>query len=294
MPLTAPATNARPASYLQAWKSAIALDNAEHAAELLQDPRVNGWGPRSIGGTDGSWIVRAAGEGAARVVRLLMPLSDLNQVDSEGLSALMRAAKGGHVAVINALLASLPTPSSETHGVLPTTMPNGQGDLLAHTSAGQSLDLLIQDHDNHRTALHWAACNGHVGAVKALLPHLPASTLSGLNTLALHDAADDGDLRVIDLLLPFGGTNHQDDAGWTPIMYAAINGRREAVQRLAPLTDLTLRNADGQAALDIARSRGVAINVQVLEAETQRQEAAALRQAMTKIPVGPTGLRMRL
>lgn len=293
MPTTTPPDSRVTTSYLQAWDSAIATDNAEQAADLLQDSRVNGWNPRTILGTDGSWLVRAAGEGAHRVVKLLMPLSDLNQVDSDGLSALMRAAKEGHVAVINALLATLPWPPSAPTPDTSATAP-AQGDLLTATSMGQPLNLLIEDHENHRTALHWAAQGGHVGAVTALLPYLPATTLGGMNTLALHDAADDGEVRVLDLLLPFGGTNHQDDAGWTPIMYAAINNRRTAVKRLAPLTDLTLRNHEEDSVLDIARQRGVSATVRHLEAETQRQEAEALRQAMEGTVPLPAPGRPRL
>ena len=75
----------------------------------------------------------------------------------------------------------------------------------------------------------------------------------------LHDAARGGSGEIVDALLGMGfNPSMPDPNGWTPLHYAALDGRLDAVQKLlergAPLGPRTIA---GQSAWNIAKERGM-------------------------------------
>jgi len=121
----------------------------------------------------------------------LAPVSHVDVTDSDGLTALAGAARGGHVAVLELLL---DFGASTGLGNLRGGAHGGGGDTPLHVAAnwGKAASiacLLRRGADVHavndldRTALHLAALNGHEAAVAALLEvlcqALPLLLLSG-------------------------------------------------------------------------------------------------------------------
>lgn len=158
-------------------------------------------------------------------------------------------------------------------------------------------DVQQRDGDG-QTVLHLAARNKHSTMVRTLLPLLPATTVSSSGTLALHDAAGAGAMGVIELLLPHGGTNHRDHHGATPLLHAVRAYQTQAVERLAPLTDMSLRY-NGHTAQEFAgqlsaMSHGIR---HALDMATRRWEAEQLRAVPTLETTsysGPAPRRPRL
>ena len=85
--------------------------------------------------------------------------------------------------------------------------------------------------------IYWAAENGHVDVIKALIPlcDFPNDPLSlGICDTPIHKAANNGHVDVIKLLKPLtDNPNCPDYLGNTPTHLAARNGHAEVVELLA-------------------------------------------------------------
>jgi ankyrin repeat protein len=142
--------------------------------------------------------------GLADVVKLLMPMCQLNLQDEEGYTALHHAASKGHGSVVAMLLHSGST----------------KVDIPSKTQV---------------TALWLAANHGHCDVVRALAEmqaNLEVREFSTQRT-PLSQAASNGHIAVVDFLVDRAARLEAKDAGgWTPLSWAITNEHLDAVELL--------------------------------------------------------------
>lgn len=144
---------------------------------------------------------RAAKDGKTAEIELLL-LNDveIEEVDQEGFTPLLRAAQGGHCKTIDALL-------------------NAGADINATNTK-----------DEGSSVLHYAVKSKSKDAVKSLLrqgAYVDASASTGASSsrwTPLFYAATGGDLEMIELLLQHDADITRDGARLTPIYYGEENG----------------------------------------------------------------------
>lgn len=151
----------------------------------------------------------------SKVKSLVADGKDLRKQDSDGMTALMYAAR------------------------------QGSADL-----AGLLLDESRMKDNMKRVALMYAAENGYDEIVK-ILANKEAASKDVDGKSALIFAAERGHVSVVSTLLPFEHTV-KDSKGWTALMYAAKNGHLEAVRILAEKQKGKVNN-DKQTALSIVQ-----------------------------------------
>src|SRR5262249_862512 len=117
----------------------------------------------------------AADKGQGEVVRLLLRRgANVDAADSDGWTALMWACRGGHLDIAETLLA--------------------RGADISRTIV-----------DKRANALHLAAQNGHLAAVRALIPHGAAvDAIEARGATPLHLAVNGGRAEVVQFLLDHG------------------------------------------------------------------------------------------
>lgn len=205
---------------------------------LISKPDVNQVGPE-LTCEDTKWL--------ARQIDLREPSSKIREsLDqrTEHRSALQVAAKGGHLKVVELLLAA-------------------KADVNA---AGT----------DYRTALHLAAEQGHFETVERLLEAQADSFRLAGGQTALHLAAERGHLNIVNRLLetqPRGYDTHEDS--WTPtaLNLAARNGRLEIVQKLLAVDKRSnFRCSNILHAADAARESGHQKVAEMLEDELRGYE----------------------
>ena len=103
-----------------------------------------------------------------------------------------------------------------------------------------------------RTALMYAAENGHMSCVQLLLPVSDVLAKDEDGLTALICAAANGNTSCLDLLLLVGDALAKDRDGWSALMCATTYGRSLCVQLLLPVSDCSARNRQGKTASDIA------------------------------------------
>lgn len=174
-------------------------------------------------------VLCARERGQAATGRLLIDAgADVNAIDKFGASALELAAWRGKAEFVDLLLekgARLPEPGEKWHGLL-------------HMAASQGLDTLFQ-------------------RLTGQIRDLKAAAGEGL----LRAAAEGGSAGIVRLLLEKGfDAASADRFGWTPLHYAARDGRVDAaralVERGAPLD---ARSIMGQTAYNVAQERAMEI-----------------------------------
>lgn len=167
-----------------------------------------------------SALMAAAKAERLEATRILLPLSDLSQLNSAGQSPLNLAATRTSSEVVRLLL------------------PHFDPDHVAHSG------------DN---ALMSAARRGVPEVVTALLERADPNARGKNQRSALHVAAAEGSERATLALLARSDPNALDEHGDTALVHAMENGWADIAETLAPLTDVLLKNHDGYSALDIAR-----------------------------------------
>ncbi len=157
------------------------------------------------GATKLSPLRLAADRGRGEVVRLLLRRgAAADAADEGGWTALIWASAGGHLDIVEALLAS-----------------------------GADVNHILSD--KKAGALHLAAQNGHANVVRALLGRGAAvNAADSRNATALHLAANKGHAEVVRFLLDHGAdVNARLRSGATALELAESNRHRRVVEILA-------------------------------------------------------------
>jgi hypothetical protein len=115
------------------------------------------------------------------------------------------------------------------------------------------LDLVDPDGQdtNDQTPLMRAARRGQLACLRALLPHADA-TLCAYPGTALMIAAREGAAECLRALLPASDAKARNEFGQTALMFAAEHGHLACVEILLPFSDLDAHDDRGRTALDCA------------------------------------------
>ena len=188
----------------------------------------------------------------------------VDAVDSDGLTALHKAALGGHGEVVGVLVergASVDAQSSD--GYTPLHLAASNGDLgvvreLLRLGANVSMTVVAGERG---TPLHQAALEGHKEIVCVLLDAgCPIDVVDFGGHSALHFAAVGGAVEVIDVLIDRGlDVNRIDNEGITPLHVASACGKLEAVHELLRLganASMTVVAGKGETPLHRAARKG--------------------------------------
>jgi ankyrin repeat protein len=181
--------------------------------------------------------------------------------DSDGVTALHLAARGGHTAMVQQLLA-----------------------------AGAPIEARQQRIDNSTdrtqgTPLHWAAIEGHIGPMIALLDaHAEIDARNRWYRTPLHCAARFGHLPAVQLLAKRGADKEaRRDTNETPLHFAIEEDKPEVVTYLLDVgADINAWGNRGTP-LQYAQTRGRPEIAQYLESRGAKSEAST--------PVGQYGRR---
>ena len=192
--------------------STVLIPRQEHVERLNDLEAV--WFPQDGDEDNDTALMKAAGQGHIEVVRFLVEQgADLNIRNTQRQDALMFAAAGGHSAMVIFLL---------DRGA------NARYDIGFYSlSAGP------------RTALMWAAYNGHLDVVNLLLEYAKVINYVPYRPAALGWAAYRGHLDVVNPLLEYGVQlnpgrllGKKRGSGTTALMLAAYGGHLEVVRFL--------------------------------------------------------------
>jgi len=210
------------------------------AAKALVAQKTNVNAAEPDGMTALHWAVRA--NDLQTVQMLIRAGANVNAASRYGMTPIIFAAENGEPAVVAALLKAGANPNS--------ALPEGQTALMtaARTGNVDSIKLLLEtgakvdakEQWQGQTALMWAASQNNAGAVKALID-AGADKNERSKLLSFPEFKWETSGMVV-TVLPRGG--------WTPLMYAARDGARDAIAALADAkADVNATDPDGTTAL---------------------------------------------
>jgi ankyrin repeat protein len=230
-------------------------------------PRAQSAGGEADGTTP---LHRAAHAGDADAVRALLQAgARVDAANRYGMTPLSLAAGGGHAALVTLLLEG-----GASVRAADAALRDGQTTLMLAARAGAvpAIDALLAhgadanaaERRTGTTALMWAALDNRAESIRALVrggarvntrsartafPHTPPGVIG--------DPLEEGSSYVGQTVLPKGS--------WTPLMYAARQGARDAAAALADAgADLNATDPDGSTALALAAINGHASVVALL------------------------------
>ncbi len=196
-----------------------------------------------------SLLHQACRNGNIKTVQALIAAgASVNKADKNGLSSLMSAAIHGQAGTVSPLLEAgadtnafdLPIYGRRT--ALMFAAKNGHLEIVAaliaaHAHARTGVN---QSMSNGQTALMFAAENGHLEIVAALIrAGADANQAMSDGSTALIKAAQNGHTQIVKTLMDAGADIHKaDPRGWTALMLAAQKGHLEIVQALLPQAPL--------------------------------------------------------
>jgi ankyrin repeat protein len=233
--------------------TAVTLKNAALARALL----VAGAVPEVRSGPDAFPLLTAVQTPLLEL--LLRAGARPNRTTADGFSALMGAAFAGHLSGVEQLL---------TYGADPTLRDTGGRTALhwgiasSHPDAPAILERLVEhgadvvDADAPTGPLLLAIQRDASWAVERLLHHgCPVAVRDPSGRTPLHYAAMLGKRAAIDVLLRQGAeVNAPDARGYTPLMQTVLGDAVDCAQRLVEAgADPQMRGHDGVSALDLAR-----------------------------------------
>lgn len=200
-------------------------------------------------------FVDAAGRGDAETVRLFIEAGmDTGSMDTNGYTALMRAAEQGNTEVVQILISAGANLDAQGIEGVTALMQAAQFNRLevvrALISAGA--DLRPVD-EKGWSALMKAIYRGHDRIVEAMLPHAPNEAAQALVLASVL-----GQRKVVETLLAGGAPpDAAIEKGQTALMLAAARGNEEIVRALlAGGAQPLAADAEGKTASMIAAARG--------------------------------------
>jgi len=203
---------------------AVKLGNRE-AVRALVARRTDVNQPEPDGTTALHWAVRA--NDGETVALLLRSGANAAATNRYGVKPLTLAAINGHAGIIEQLIkagADPNTATSEGETALLTASRTGSVDavkaLMAHGANVNAREQWLGE-----TALMWAAAENHAAVVRTLVA-------AGADLNARSDVQD---APVLEFPRSGGPNAPFPRGGWTPLMYAARQGAREAARALAEL-----------------------------------------------------------
>ncbi|KAI9684579.1 MAG: hypothetical protein M1822_005667 [Bathelium mastoideum] len=208
---------------------------------------------------------------------------DIDSKDSYRQTPLLLAARGGHGAVVQLLLATqkVDIDAKDKSGQTPLwwAAQGGHEAVVQLLLATQKVDVDAKDEDS-RTPLSWAAWGGHEAVVQLLLTtqRVDVNAKDWYGRTPLSWAAKGGHEAVVQLLLATQkvDVDAKDESGQTPLLWAAKRGH-EAMVRLLLATqkvDVDTKDEDSQTPLSWAARGGHEAVVQLLLA-TQKVDVDA-------------------
>ena len=203
---------------------AVKLGNRE-AVRALVARRTDVNQPEPDGTTALHWAVRA--NDSETVALLLRSGANASAANRYGVKPLTLAALNGHAGIIEQLIragADPNTATSEGETALLTASRTGNVDalkaLMAHGANVNAREQWLGE-----TALMWAAAENHAAVVRTLVA-------AGADVNARSDVQD---APVLEFPRSGGPNAPFPRGGWTPLMYAARQGARDAARALAEL-----------------------------------------------------------
>lgn len=192
-------------------------------------------------------LARAAQNGHGDVVKLLLTKEGIQAdfKDSDGQTPLWLAASNGHKEVVELLL-GIDDVDLESHynfdyqTPLSAAAENGHEDVVKVLITCSGVNLNAKG-SNGQTPLFLASENGHELVVKLLLTaddiDRDATDFRGLTPLSA--AAAGGHSTVVESLLKSGANPAlKDKYGWTPFLWASVNGKRNVMHLLQATNDV--------------------------------------------------------
>ena len=122
--------------------------------------------------------------------------------------------------------------------------------LLATTACLQNVNC------ENVTPLISAVLNNNVDLVKRLLANGADAKATYYGKSALMMAAEYGDNKMVEILLPKSDAKATDTSGDTALMWAVLYGTAQMVEILLPESDVKAANTKGDTALDLAKALG--------------------------------------
>lgn len=245
----------------------------------------SGWVPKQYGLSQLSW---ASANGYEELVEwLLSRKAEVNFMEEDGTTPIFYAAKGGHLAVLQLLIASGAQVNPESPCIRDTPLSYAAGGgheavvqlLLAKGAKADSKD------GEGRTALSHAAGGGHNAIVQLLLAEgADVDSRDEQDMTPLTHAAKGGHITATQLLLAKGATvDSSDKRARTPSSYAA-GGNHEDIVRLllAKGVDVDSKDEWGRTPLSHAAEGGHASSVHLLLAEGAKIDS---EDELTKTPL---------
>ena len=203
------------------------------------------------------------------VESLIQSGASVNFRDENGQTPLHYAAERGFVKCVDVLFrhgADLNIVDDSGFSPFLWAVVAGQKDVTGQLlSMGADVESLSAD---GKSALAWAASLGWYGIAEMLLIYGANiyGTRNTQRTLPLKEAAASGNLRIVRLLLVYGGNpNHRDRDGWSAIHWAAAEGHLEMVRLLLDFgADIDAFSFYGTSPLHCAANGGHASIVNLL------------------------------
>ena len=186
-------------------------------------------------------LIQSASTGDVQTVSAILDHGcPVDAVDSDGYTALHRAAGGGHVKVIRELItrgASVGVEMNNGYTPLHIAARNGKLEAVHELLRLGGRASITKVAGTGGTPLHQALLGGHKEIVLVLLDAgCPIDVVASNGRNVLHAAAQGGHVDLIGLLVERGlDVNGGDADGCTPLHSAAANGKLEAVYELLKL-----------------------------------------------------------
>ena len=235
-----------------------------------------------------SGLLTAADNGINNAVQFHLDMGvNINDVDSNGRTALMLASKAGHEEIVETLLSAGANGSQDSHsrggqvllkrGADPNIQKKDGATALMYASQNGYSEVVqillkggadpnIQKKDG-ATALMYASQNGRSEVVQILLKggaDTNSRTENGVTSLMV--ASENGHFEVVQILLKGGADpNIQEEDGWNALMFASENGHFEVVQILLKGgANPNSQTENGVTSLMVASESGHSMMVQIL------------------------------